>query len=125
MKDLFMAAFDGLVSIFNKNGVNEIRRVSSGGYSAGEVKDLMDDLLELKSPVSKWSLWIDGIEHKEAETYTVAALRKFTTGNTVELIATRKKNKKTGQSFMVPTIKITAKDAVKATATVNTARLGR
>ena len=120
-----MALFDGIVSIFNKDGVAEIRRVSSGGYAAGEVKDLFDDLLELKLPVSKWSLWIDGIDYKEADTYTGATLKKLATGNTVELVATRKKNKKTKQSFMTPTIKITAKDAVKATATVSTARLGR
>ena len=59
-----MAIFEGIVSLFERNGAVEIRRVSSGGYDASEVSDLVSDLLELKKPVSRWSLWIDGIDHK-------------------------------------------------------------
>jgi hypothetical protein len=123
MKDLFMAVFEGLVSIFERNGAAEIRRVSSGGYLASEVKDLMGDLLECKLPVSKWSLWIDGIDHKQADTYTGATLKKLATGNTVELIAVKRRGKNGG--FMAPVIKITGKDGIKAKPAANKARLGR
>lgn len=120
-----MALFDGTVSIFNKDGVAGISRVSSGGYLASEVKDLMSDLLECKLPVSKWSLWIDGIDFIEADTYSSATLKKLAAGNTVELVATRKKNKKHGTSWMAPVIKITGKEGIKAKPAVSTARLGR
>jgi len=121
-----MAVFEGLVSIFERNGEAEIRRVSSGGYTAGEVKDLWGDLLELKLPVSKWSLWIDGVavkSHSEIDSYNCTTLKKLATGNDVELIAVKRRGKNGG--FMAPVIKITGKDGVKAKATVNKARLGR
>jgi len=118
-----MAIFEGTVSIFERNGALEIRRVSSGGYLASEVKDLWGDLIELKAPVSKWSLWIDGIDFKPAETFTGAALKKLATGNTVELIAVKRRGKNGG--FMAPVIKITGKDGTTAKPSVNKARLGR
>ena len=118
-----MAVFEGLVSIFERNGSAEIRRVSSGGYLASEVEDLMGDLLECKLPVSKWSLWIDGVDFKPAETFTGAALKKLATGNDVELIAVKRRGKNGG--FMAPVIKITGKDGVKAKPAANKARLGR
>lgn len=116
-----MAAFEGAVSIFEKNGVLEIRRVSSGGYIASEVSDLVTDLLELKKPISKWSLWIDGIDIKPAETYSSATIAKLCKANTVELLAVKCKGR--NGNFMAPRIKITAPGAVKAAP--NKARLGR
>lgn len=118
-----MAVFEGLVSIFERNGSAEIRRVSSGGYTAGEVKDLMGDLLECKLLVSKWSLWIDGIDFKPAESFTGATLKKLTTGNDVQLIAVKRRGKNGG--FMAPVIKITGKDGTTAKPAANKARLGR
>ena len=50
-----MAIFEGTVSIFERNGALEIRRVSSGGYDASEVKDLMSDIL-----VSQFGNWCLG-----------------------------------------------------------------
>lgn len=117
-----MAAFEGYVSLFERNGAVEIRRVSSGGYAASEVPDLVTDLLELKKPVSKWSLWIDGIDVKAAETYSPATVAKLVKVNTVELIAVRRRGRNGG--FMAPVLKITgANAAVKAAP--NKARLGR
>jgi Holliday junction resolvase len=116
-----MAAFEGVVSLFERNGAVEIRRVSSGGYAASEVSDLVSDLLETKKPVSKWSLWIDGIEVKAAETYSPTIMAKLFKGNTVELIAVKRRGRN-GQ-FMAPVLKITAPGAVKAAP--NKARLGR
>lgn len=118
-----MAVFDGLVSIFNKDGVAEIRRVSSGGYNASELKDLLTDLYELKLPVSKWSLWIDGVDQTPLDRYNVNTIKKLATGNDVELIAVKRRGKNGG--FMAPVIKITGKDGIKAKASVNKARLGR
>lgn len=117
-----MAIFEGVVSLFERNGAVEIRRVSSGGYDASEVSELVSDLLELKKPVSKWSLWIDGIEHKQAETYSPAIMSKLVKGNTVELIAVRRKGRNGG--FMAPVLKITAPNAAPKAAP-NKARLGR
>ena len=117
-----MAAFEGYVSLFERNGAVEIRRVSSGGYAASEVSDLVSDLLETKKPFSKWSLWVDGIDVKAAETYSTATLTKLVKANTVELIAVRRKGRNGG--FMAPVLKITAPgSAVKAAP--NKARLGR
>lgn len=128
-----MAAFTGVVSIFEKNGVLEIRRVSSGGYAADELYDivsaqgkvektgLLTDLLEFKKPITKWSLWLDGIDVKAAETYSSATIAKLVKGNTVELIAVKCKGR--NGTFMAPRLKITAPGAVKAAP--NKARLGR
>ena len=117
-----MAIFEGIVSLFERNGAVEIRRVSSGGYDASEVSDLVTDLLELKKPVSRWSLWIDGIDHKQTEAYSPAAMSKLFKGNTVELIAVRRKGRNGG--FMAPVLKITAPNA-SPKAAPNKARLGR
>ena len=117
-----MAIFEGIVSLFERNGAVEIRRVSSGGYDASEVSDLVTDLLELKKPVSRWSLWIDGIDHKQTETYSPAAMSKLVKGNQVELIAVRRKGRNGG--FMAPVLKITAPNA-SPKAAPNKARLGR
>lgn len=117
-----MAIFEGVVSLFERNGAIEVRRVSSGGYSASEVGELVTDLLELKKPVSRWSLWIDGIEHKQAEAYSPAVMSKLIKGNTVELIAVRRKGRNGG--FMAPVLKITAPNA-SPKAAVNKARIGR
>jgi len=116
-----MAAFEGYVSLFERNGAVEIRRVSSGGYAANEVSDLVTDLLELKKPVSKWSLWIDGIDVKAAETYSSATMAKLIKANTVELIAVKRQGR--NGKFMAPVLKITAPGTVRATP--NKARLGR
>lgn len=118
-----MAIFEGVVSLFERNGAVEIRKVSSGGYDASEVSDLVTDLLELKKPVSKWSLWIDGIEHKQTDTYSSAVMSKLVKGNQVELIAVRRRGPR--GTFMAPVLKITAPGAVKAKAAPNKARLGR
>ena len=118
-----MALYNGLVSLFERNGAVEIRRVSSGGYDASEVSDLVADLLELKKPVSRWSLWIDGIDHKQTDTYSSAVMAKIIKGNTVELIAAKRNGPK--GRFMAPVLKITAPGAAKAKAAPNTARLGR
>jgi hypothetical protein len=117
-----MAIFEGVVSLFERNGAIEVRRVSSGGYAASEVSDLVSDLLELKKPVSRWSLWIDGIEHKQSETYSPAIMSKLVKGNTVELIAVRRKGRNGG--FMAPVLKITSPNSAPK-ATANKARLGR
>lgn len=117
-----MAAFEGVVSIFEKNGAVEIRRVSSGGYAADEVSDLVSDLLETKKPVSKWSLWIDGIDIKPAETYSPAVMAKLFKANTVELIAVKRRGR--NGSFMAPVLKITGPNAA-VKAAPNKARLGR
>lgn len=118
-----MAAFEGVVSIFEKNGAVEIRRVSSGGYAASEVSDLVSDLLETKKPVSKWSLWIDGVDVKAAETYSPATMAKLVKTNTVELIAVRRRGRNGG--FMAPVLKITAPGSTAAKAAPNKARIGR
>lgn len=118
-----MAAFEGYVSLFERNGAVEIRRVSSGGYAASEVSDLVTDLLELKKPVSKWSLWIDGVDVKAAETYSPATMAKLVKANTVELIAVRRRGRNGG--FMAPVLKITAPGSTAAKAAPNKARLGR
>ena len=118
-----MAIFEGTVSIFERNGALEIRRVSSGGYNASELKDLLADLYELKLPVSKWSLWLDGVDQTPLDRYNVNTVKKLATGNDVELIAVKRRGKNGG--FMAPVIKITGKDGVKAKASVNKARLGR
>lgn len=117
-----MAIFEGYVSLFERNGAVEIRRVSSGGYAASEVSDLVTDLLELKKPVSRWSLWIDGIDVKVNETYSAATIAKLVKSNTVELIAVRRKGRNGG--FMAPVLKITAPNAAPR-AVPNKARLGR
>ena len=117
-----MAIFEGVVSLFERNGAVEIRRVSSGGYTADEVSDLVADLLELKKPVSRWSLWIDGIDHKQSETYSPTVMSKLIKGNQVELIAVRRKGRNGG--FMAPVLKITAPNA-RPKAAPNKARLGR
>jgi len=117
-----MAIFEGVVSIFERNGAVEIRKVSSGGYDASEVSDLVADLLELKKPVSKWSLWIDGVDHKQADTYSPAAMGKIIKGNQVELIAVRRRGPR--GTFMAPVLKITAPNAAPKAAP-NKARLGR
>lgn len=117
-----MAAFEGYVSLFERNGAVEIRRVSSGGYAASEIADLVTDLLELRKPVSKWSLWLDGIDIKPAETYSSATMTKLCKTNTVELIAVKRQGR--NGKFMAPVLKITAPgSAVKAAP--NKARLGR
>lgn len=118
-----MALYNGLVSLFERNGAIEIRRVSSGGYTADEVNDLVTDLLELKKPVSKWSLWIDGIDHKQTDTYSSAVMSKLIKGNQVELIAAKRNGPK--GRFMAPVLKITAPGAAKAKAARNETRLGR
>ena len=118
-----MAIFEGIVSLFERNGAIEIRRVSSGGYTADEVSDLITDLLELKKPVSKWSLWIDGIDHKQTDTYSNAVISKLVKGNQVELIAVRRRGPR--GTFMAPVLKITAAGAIKAKAAPNKSRLGR
>ena len=118
-----MSLYEGVVSIFERNGAVEIRKVSSGGYDASEVSDLVTDLLELKKPVSKWSLWIDGVDHKQADTYSPAAMGKIIKGNQVELIAVRRRGPR--GTFMAPVLKITAPGAAKAKAAPNKARLGR
>jgi hypothetical protein len=117
-----MAIFEGAVSIFERNGAVEIRAVSSGGYDATEVSDLVTDLVELKKPISKWSLWIDIEGHKPSETYTPTALQKLCKNNTVELIAVRRRGRN-GQ-FRAPVLKITPVNAAPK-ATPNKARLGR
>lgn len=117
-----MAIFEGVVSLFERNGAIEVRRVSSGGYSASEVSELVTDMLELKKPVSRWALWIDGIDHKQAETYSPAIMSKLVKGNTVELIAVRRKGR--NGSFMTPVLKITAPNA-SPKAAPNKARIGR
>jgi len=117
-----MAAFEGVVSLFERNGAVEIRRVSSGGYAASEVSDLVTDLLELKKPISKWSLWIDGIDVKAAESYSPTIMAKLCKANTVELIAVRRKGR--NGSFMAPVLKITAPGSATKAAP-NKARLGR
>ena len=117
-----MAIFEGVVSLFERNGAVEIRRVSSGGYDSSEVKELVNDMLELKKPVSKWSLWIDGIDHKQADTYSAPTLAKIIKGNSVELIAVRRKGR--NGSFMAPVLKITSPNSAPKAAP-NKARLGR
>jgi len=118
-----MAIFEGVVSLFERNGAVEIRRVSSGGYDSSEVKELVNDMLELKKPVSKWSLWIDGIEHKQADTYSASTLAKIIKGNSVELIAAKRK-RRDGGKFMAPVLKITSPNSAPKAAP-NKARLGR
>lgn len=117
-----MSIFEGYVSLFERNGAVEIRKVSSGGYDATEVADLITDMLELKRPVSKWSLWIDGIDVKQADTYSPTTMAKLFKNNTVELIAVRRKGRN-GQ-FKAPVLKITSPNAAPKQA-VNKARLGR
>lgn len=117
-----MSIFEGYVSLFERNGAVEIRKVSSGGYDATEVSDLVADLLELKRPVSKWSLWIDGVEHKPADTYSPATMAKLFKNNTVELIAASRKGR--NGRFKAPVLKITSPNAAPKQA-ANKARLGR
>ena len=87
------------------------------------MSDLVADLLELKKPVSRWALWIDGIDHKQTETYSPTVMSKLIKGNQVELIAVRRRGPR--GTFMAPVLKITAPGAVKAKAAPNKARLGR
>lgn len=117
-----MALYNGLVSLFERNGAVEIRRVSSGGYTADEVTDLVTDLLELKKPISRWALWIDGIDHKQTETYSPTVMSKLIKGNQVELIAVRRRGPR--GTFMAPVLKITSPNA-RPKAAPNKARLGR
>lgn len=118
-----MALYIGFVSLFERNGAIEIRRVSSGGYDASEVSDLVTDLLELKKPISRWALWVDGFDIKQAETYSPAAVSKLVkAAKSVELVATKARGRN-GQ-FRTPRIKITSPN-VATKAAPNKARLGR
>lgn len=118
-----MAIFEGVVSLFEQNGAVVLRKVSSGGYDATEINDLVTDMLELKKPISRWSLWIDGFDIKQAETYSPAAVQKLIkAAKSVELVAVKAKGRN-GQ-FRAPRIKITSPNVATKTAP-SKARLGR
>ncbi len=116
-----MTVYEGAVSIFEKGNTVEIRPVSSGGYIAKEISDLIKDLIETKKPISQWSLWID--DTKNTAPITAAAFAKLVKSHDISLIKVRAKTK-TGRTFAAPRIRMIDKKT-PAKVTVSTGRIGR
>ena len=140
--------FEGTLSIFNKAGTVDLRKVESGGYlmnteaKIDESAQLLTDMLEAKLPIPSYTLWLEGLdkptetiiktglfnrkgEEVKIPTYTSAAVAKLVAGNTIELLAC--KRRAGANTFYAPVFKITAgtKAKTKAVKVTSVARIGR